>query len=370
MRRLIIALTFVALCATATAQDDAPAVAGIEVTRYDGLTAAEWIQLLRSEDVAQRQKATYALDSYCAFAGEKRPIEWIGLFQRVLETDRAPAVRAMGAYGLGRFEGHGPEVVPALSKAAGSRELTVQYAAVLALGWLGEEAHSAVPLVLRAIASEDLSVRAAGVVAIRGLGDRSETVIDAVAGALDSDDRSVQSNSIGALGALGSGSARAEQALLGVFTDEERSRGQRGAAAEALAAMGASERALGPLTAALEGDPDAHSAVYYALVALGAPDADTATERLIARLASDPVPLQEVRFVALLGPRAADAVPSLARLIDSEDLAVRFGAIETLPKMGPAAKEAIPALEAACDDPNAELAAAAREALAAIRTAD
>ena len=73
-----------------------------------------------------------------------------------------------------------------------------------------------------------------------------------------------------------------------------------------------------------------------------------------------------LRVLGRMGPSAADAVPQMARLLDSEYSQVRIAAANALEKIGPAASAAIPALRASRSHWNADVRRAVARCLARI----
>ncbi len=314
-----------------------------------------------------RGSATHALDTFAAFAGRDRPVAWIPIFRRILEKERAPAVQATGAFGLGRYTGHGPEVVPALTEAAKGDEPEVKRAAVLALGWLKEESRSAVPVVLDAIRSDNEELRAAAAVALGGIGDTSEAVVDALIGLIRRGEGFTPRNAIASLSLVGKGSPRVAEALVGVVKDDGLDIFVRGEAAGALATVGGGKDVIATLTSYFENDPEAPAQVAYALCALDSPLASKALGRL-AGVAKDPKnPYLALSLLRRLGPKAAGSVPAVVEVLAATDKGLRITAAGVLEAIGPAASGALSALELASKDRDPEVSAAAKAAMDKIR---
>jgi HEAT repeat protein len=148
----------------------------------------------------------------------------------------------------------------------------------------------------------------------------------------------------------------------------------------ALAAIGPKAgSAVGPLVSLLEktGQAEEQSALRYALIyalgRIGPPDATPALESLSALSTSaDEMAATLATWASLqIDPdnkeRYADAVPLLAKGLESESQTVRLEAAVALGDLGPNAAAAAAALElVAEDDPIADIRAAARQALAKI----
>jgi HEAT repeat protein len=324
------------------------------------------IRLIDDPDESVREWATHALDTFANNTGGTR-LEWIPIFRRVLETDRAPSVRGPAACGLGRYAGHGPAVVPPLRAAARSREAVVRYHALLALGWLNVEARSAVPEVTAALRSSDPDSRAAAAIALGRIGDPSDDVLVELISVMRDPDRSAARCAVDALGALGKRSPRLGIELTSYLADPKADPFVCGHVVHAIAATGAARVAVPALTTVLEDFPNTPPSVAYALCALDAPVAPRALERLMA-VAGEDVPGQDLLvLLRLLGPKAAAAAPLVVRALQSEDEAVRTSAAVALGAFGPDAKDALPALEAVAEDEAPMVALAARRAIEAIR---
>ncbi len=321
------------------------------------------VAALDDPDEQIRVSAANDLANFCGFARDARPVELIAVFERILEHDRAPAVRAQGAAGLGRFKGHGKRVVPVLAKAAASSEPDVQWTALVALRMMGAEARSAVPVVLRVFESGDDRVRAAAVGALGGLGVRSDAVIDVLIRGMQSRDRGTRRTSISTLGGFGTTSARAVRALVTAFGDESFSVYERAAIAEALATSGAAELAVAPLTQAFETDPDGDPRIAFALVSLDAPIAARALTAICRRTMRLTNPFEELNLLGRLGPKAAGAVSTVAHQLDRDKDRMRLDAVHALTAIGVTQPGVRAALQRAATDPAPDVAQAAKSAL-------
>jgi HEAT repeat protein len=319
----------------------------------------------RDEEV--RNWAVHTLDTFAVFSGDARPVEWIAVFRRVLETQRAAGPRAAAAYGLGRYKDHAAEVVPLLVAAGKSRDPEVKTAAILALGWLGPEARAAVPLALEALRDEDLGTRAAAANALGALGDSSDAVIDALAVALADSDRWVVRGAITSLGALGKGSAR----VAGMLTDYLlRPDADPYACPEAVRMFvfdGTERTALARLSAEFEKSAKAPLSVAYGLCALDAPESARALARLTSALSEGTDPNAVLAYLRMLGPKAAAATPGVVPFLAGEVAQTRMLAAVALGAFGPGAKEAIPALERLAKDSDANVVLGAKQAIEQIR---
>lgn len=175
------------------------------------------------------------------------------------------------------------------------------------------------------------------------------------------------------LAELGQQAKRAAPALVNALKNDEESL-VRQAAAFALGKLGPVARDLvrkEVFTALRDADEDVRLAVLEALANLGAPDL-TELPIMLSRLRNS-VERQQfkpclliARSLALLGPRAKDAVPDLREMFKAEDRSVRAAALLTLRKIGSAAREAAPELGEALKDTDREMRMQAALALTAI----
>jgi HEAT repeat protein len=327
------------------------------------------LQGIDDRDETVRGWATGTLDTFAAFGGDSRPAEWIPVFRRVLQEERLPATRAAAAFGLGRYSGRAAEVVPSLLAAAKSREPEVKRGALLALAMLGADARSAVPTALDALRDDDPATRQSAAYVLGPLGDTGEPVIAALIESLRDESSSVRRVAVSSLAILGKGTARAAKALTVLLRDESCDSFVHESVAHALADVGVPDVAIPALTEAFEKDPAASPNVARSLVALDAPLASKALDRLIDRLGSPDDTLQVLGLLGQLGPRATSAVPAICKVLDGADRFLRIAAAQALAKLGPGAKDALPALERMTKDPDAVAVAAAKQAIEQIRAA-
>ncbi len=320
----------------------------------------------RDEEV--RSWAVHALDTFAAIEGDDPPVEWIPVFRRVLETQRAAGPRAAAAAGLGRYPTHAAEVLPPLIAAMNGREPEVKAAAVQSLGWLGPKAAIAVPGMLECVRHDDPQVRSAACYSLGLIGTSSDAVIGSLLSAIRDEDRWVRRHSIESLGRLGKGSDRVADALVLVIAAPDADPYIAGVAVEAVVAAGVRDRSVAALARAFDGDGSPPS-VAFALAALDATAAAKALERLIA-MASRGERLSDVlAALRLLGPKAAGSVAAIVPHLSSEDPRTRISAAVALGAIGPGAKDALPALERMSKDPDAMVVTAAKQAIEEIRAA-
>jgi HEAT repeat protein len=121
----------------------------------------------------------------------------------------------------------------------------------------------------------------------------------------------------------------------------------RTAAARALASLPPSPEISGPIFEKALAGADA-TTIHYMLDAL-ASLGPQAVPKLIGALKYEPLRAQVAYILGQIGPPAAPATESLARLVSDADANVRIEAATALAKIGPTAKAAVPALIAALE---------------------
>ena len=324
------------------------------------------------EDPAEDNRgwAVHALDTYAAFAGDARPVEWIAVFKKVLAASRTPGARANAAYGLGRYKGRGAEVVPVLIEAMKNREPEAQTGALIALGWLSDESRAAIPVVLPALRADDADVRRTAayvLAAIAPAGDAA--VIAALIGSTHDESQSVRSSAISSLAVVGKGSREAATEIARCLGDAAAELNTRATAARRLADVGVPDVAIPALTSAFEKDPEATPTVAVALCMLDSPHAAKALDWLVSKLGDTNPRWSVLPLLGQLGARAAPAVPAIVRVLEEPDVFRRQLAASALADIGPAAKDALPALEKAAQGADANVAAVAKNAIERIRAA-
>ena len=213
---------------------------------------------------------------------------------------------------------------------------------------------------------------AAGAALVRLGGEAVPAVVERLS------DSVTQQNALEIIAAIGPPAAPAAAAVLPLLEADDLDVVTE--AVLALAAIGPKAgSAVGPLVSLLEktGQAEEQSALRYALIyalgRIGPPDATPALESLSALSTSaDEMAATLATWASLqIDPdnkeRYADAVPLLAKGLESESQTVRLEAAVALGDLGPNAAAAAAALElVAEDDPIADIRAAARQALAKI----
>jgi HEAT repeat protein len=357
-------------------------------------------ELLDSEEMETRLQATIALAHIgpAAKPAEAKIIEQ-------LHNDKLPGVRYAAAYALGSI-GDKEVAIPELGKEFDSEDEFLRVAAAWAyvrlidkdkaplLGRAAEivaEAmasndHRVRDLAVRALADPDIPRETLGPAlrqALQGVQDPEKLmeIVDGLATlgprAVPLSVRSLEEKgplrfyALQLLIKIGPDAAPALPAIIATLADPKPE--LRRECLFALGAIGpvaakATDKIVAKLT---DEDADVRHAACYALGKIG-PDAKAALPALHKAMESDDPFLQMASVWAALKISPADrelrkkAVPHLIKAVTDERVHVRLEAVNMLGEMGGDAKEALPALQAALEDDNEDVQAAAAVALEAI----
>jgi HEAT repeat protein len=254
-------------------------------------------------------------------------------------------------------------VVAALTGALTDSDSRVREAAAEALGRIGPKASKSIKALVARFDDSDPGVIAAAARAVGLMGSRASRASSDLGGLLNHSDDRVQVAAAEALGNIGTRAGR-NAGQLGRQLDDDDA-GVRAAAAEALGKLGRKASGYSAQLVQSLGDENAsvRLAASASLVRIGEP----ATSNLIRALAKgDPVFLQAV--VETLGALGPVAVPQLVKSLQAsrETTLVRRYSALALARIGGDDERVVPGLSAALEDDNAEVRAAALEALGQI----
>lgn len=404
----------------------AAAVWAGEAEVSDQKSLAEWVDLLGSEDAAERASAAQQIGQLGAEAAEAVP----ALVKAVadpdpqvrvyaawalarLSTDAEPAVPAlidmlddaaqpavgppgwvMASYALGQI---GPGAVPALAKAVQSHDPLVCRGAGSALHLIGAEARPAVPALMKVLEEGHSSdTRISAIYALKGIGPEAKAAVPLLIKALDCEDFHTQYFAAQALGAMGKEAQAAVPALRRKVKEGVAS--VRRHAAAALGDIGAAigEEGVQTLIEALHDplEPVREKAVI-ALSKLGAlaepaipvirqalagrtlaaraqaartlwrltGEADEALGILMVEMDEARDPLTAAEVLGEMGPAAAPAVDVLTQRLSSRDADIRLYAARALGRIGAPAQAAIEQLKGLLEDSEKDVRQAAAEAV-------
>jgi HEAT repeat protein len=239
----------------------------------------------------------------------------------------------------------GKAAVPALAEKLKDPRPEVRREAALALGAMESAAVSALPQIGAVI--DDEHARAAATFALGQIGQIPAGVEAKIRSNADSDDKFLSTVSHWTLARAHPTDKElmrgAVERLVGRITDEDPY--VRVAAARALAALPPAPEITVPIFERALQNADETTAHYAldALASLGAP----AVPRLIEVLKHKKLRSQASYILGEIGPAAAAATESLAKLVNDDDVQVATEAIIALSKIGPGAEGAVPALLAA-----------------------
>jgi HEAT repeat protein len=268
-------------------------------------------------------------------------------------TDPRPEVRLQAAMALAEIGPDAKAAVPDLIKAAGDVKddsfRSVQYAAVAALGRIGDK--SAAPVIEKALQSDDAFLRIVGAWASAKIEPENKEKLAAavrllVVGLTDEhpNHRRAAARGLMELEAPELVSKEIDLAMVNLKPE------QIDRMMEAFAALG--PRAV-PRATQLLSDPMRRERALRILGMIGAESAPAVPELIKLLKDADPKVQNETLFVlAAIGPKADAAVGPVTELLATADRDVRLTANYALGRLGPAAKSAVPELkkELASDD--------------------
>ncbi|MCI0465290.1 MAG: HEAT repeat domain-containing protein [Gemmataceae bacterium] len=276
-----------------------------------------------------------------------------------LQDGRQP-VRQRAAWALSKFGPEGKQAVPELLVALKDQSARVRALAAEALGEIGAEPHTTVPALFRSLRDGVPEVRRQAGLALLNLG---AVTVEPFQEVLADADAQVRQDALWALGMLGREAKEAVPHVTPLLKDQDAE--VRAAAAAALASMGPEgARALPALLAALKDERHlgAQQTVLWAINLIGTQDTPGLMKAV--REINDQGRWAGVLVVEQFGPRPADAVAPLGRLLGDGQDGNRLAAALALGEIGADAKPAVPQLLKALQDRNAAVRAAAAAALA------
>ncbi len=365
------------------------------------------IKALKVENPELVWHAAHALGAISA-----KPAEVVPALTPLLKSS-SPEVRAHAAIALGSFGGAAKSAVPELIKLLSDSDLNVKLDAAAALGAIGPDASSAVSALVKAmqdgptaltltsasalasigksavpevtkLLNEDSSLKLLAIHVLGEIGTESAASIPELLKLTKSEDTDIRETAIVSLGEIGPKAIEAETELINIL---ENSTGTtRNKAVYALSKIG-SKKAL-PLIkkyaaadsdderfqlvcawALLREDPTNPEAVNAALpglikalsddnallrreaasaIALSGPLAKSAVPSLKAALENEKdqtVIAELITALAEIGPPAADAIPLITPYVNSDDLVLRVVATYALARFGKLSESAVPLLE-------------------------
>jgi HEAT repeat protein len=221
------------------------------------------------------------------------------------------------------------------------------------------------------LSSPDRDRRGSAAVRLGRRGSKAASAVPKLAQtALTDPSSDVRGYAASALGAIGPAAEPGVEALARLTTDPEPAVARR--AIVAIGEIGPrAVKALPGLRRRLaDPDPNFRRIAARALAGLGE-KAEPAADELISRMFNDDdlvVCREAAHALGTIGRPISRVVPALAEMIADDEAApsTRFAAVTALGQIGPSAKSALGPLKEVADDPDANLASAARRALAAV----
>lgn len=211
----------------------------------------------------------------------------------------------------------------------------------------GVAAEGNVAELIKALGSQDASAQVKAAEALEAMGPGAAEAVSALVEALKSDNADVQAHAADALGAIGEAAKPAAKALALLVRDDDEV--VRREAVEALQSIRPGPRVMLPVLSSLLEDPS--PVIRTRIIAALADRGADAMRLLIPALGNEKTAYFACLAISEIGPAAKEAVPSLVKLLDDENQAVRREAIMALAAIGPDAKPAVDKLATLIDCP-------------------
>ncbi|MFC2170422.1 HEAT repeat domain-containing protein [Calditrichota bacterium] len=271
--------------------------------------------LLRSSDYSTQVGLLKGLGGIGPAASEAIPL--------MLEAAKREKTRSEAIAALGKM---GPKVVDALGVWLESDNTTEKFIACEILANAGENAVAALPYLVKALNDKDARIRIAAVRAIGGTGPKAVGVMDELVMMLKDRESDVRSESISAIAGIGSNLA--------------------------------GDRMIAALN---DPNPRIREGAIRVMIRWSSVLA-SAKSRLISRLGDSDVLVQLAATDGLTGI-GPEVIPSMIKLLDSDNVMKRFGAARVLGNLGKAARSAVPKLKVAIKDKDSLVREEANKAL-------
>ena len=210
--------------------------------------------------------------------------------------------------------------------------------AAVRIGRRGSKAASAVPRLAQSVLNDpSADVRGYAASALGAIGPSAEPGVDALARATSDADLGVARRAIVAIGEIGPKAVKALPKLRRRLADP---------------------------------DPNFRRIAARALGGLAA-KAEPAADELVARMFNDDDPVvcrEAAHALGAIGRPVSRVVPALTEIVADDDIApsTRYAAVTALGQIGPSARSAVEPLRHVANDPDANLASAAKKAIAAV----
>jgi HEAT repeat protein len=205
-----------------------------------------------------------------------------------------------------------------------------------ALADLGIAASKAVQPLAKTLDSKDKGLVVSSLRALSSIGPEAGSASQSIAAKLKHSDPKVRAYAAHALGKIGKASAAHSKALVALTTDSDAK--VRKEAVKALNSIGLSTKELLPVFIKVleDSDPSVSIQAINAVTEIGKP----AVSELVKSLSSKKAQYWAVLILSSIGPDAAEAVPGLTKLLDSDEPEMVLQVALALAKIGPSAKSA------------------------------
>jgi HEAT repeat protein len=318
----------------------------------------ELVRLARSADRSGRLAALAALGRIGPAAEQA-----VRDLRKILGNERNDELRRQAAWALGAIGPAARAALPDLRDLLAHRSVNVRVAAAEALWQVGQDAGPVVRILRDELKRAAPGSHARGLVAsaLGRVGPPARAALPDLLEVIKDPDAFCRSQAVLALGSLGPATEKSAQAVVRTFQRDPQPY-VRGNAAGVLQRYGpADAAAVGPLTSALQVQPqfirklgpqpfiptERGNATRTLVEALGriGPPAAAAVDKIISLLRS-PFTHPVVRAPAIealgkIGPAAAKAIDTLVQSLNSSDPGTRFQAAQALPRVDASGKEAV-----------------------------
>ena len=280
-----------------------------------------------------------------------------------LLTDIDPQMRLNAFHTLNSL---GVDPRPGLKKALSHPELGTRIKTASLMTELNLEVDLAAPILLEGLKQKDqaLKMQAAHALSIRGL--QEDEVLPIFIDGLKSEVASVRRQAAESIARYGIKASKAAPALVNALDDADDS--VVGQAMATLKVVGGDAKTLFPAMVRVlrRDDTKLHASASQVIFQVG-PDAVDEIISLLTKEKAPGIRLACLQTLAMVGPRAKDAVGELIKALDDPAPRARMTAARALGNIGPDAKPAQDALAKAEKDPDGNVQKIAQAALAQIR---
>jgi HEAT repeat protein len=300
---------------------------------------------LWSDDRRTRQVALFALTRLGADGRAAAP----SLVRLLADPDES--VRREAAEALANANAH--SAMTALTTALGDREAAVRLTAAEALVRLGAPASAVLPALTAELAREDADTVRRAVLVLRELGPEAAPAVPELVKLVPRDDPELTIRLCAALGAIGPGAKEAAPALKKRLADDK----HRGHEIGLDVAVALWRTARDPDAAKILREQVANSTRPQQVAeALWRIDSGEETVKALTELLKSDKPEVAIAAAGVLGARAKEALPTMARMLAHKEPNVRARAVVALVRLREDGRAALDALRGTAKDDNPSIA--------------